>query len=279
MKTLPAHQLRERMGCPKKVRGFRDALAVFGLLGLAALLAACANQPAAKPGTTADETPAVEPRAEYEPLSKKGNRSPYRVAGRSYFVLPRSKGYAATGLASWYGKEFHGKLTSNEEVFDMHALTAAHRTLPLPSYVRVTNLENGREVTVRVNDRGPFKDDRLIDLSHAAAQRLGIIDTGTAMVEVRTLTPAGVEQRPDVRHADNVYLQIGAFAERDNALVLLRRLRADKIDAGFVHTGEDAAGRTIHRVRIGPLEDAAAAEAMAERVARLGLERSTVVFE
>ncbi len=247
------------------------------VIAIAAGLAACASPPAEEP--VAQDTPAPEPTVAVEPLSKKGNQSPYRVKGRSYSVLPRAEGYVETGRASWYGEEFHGRPTSNEEVFDMHEFSAAHRTLPLPSYVRVTNLANGREVTVRVNDRGPFKDDRIIDLSYAAAKKLGMIDAGTALVEVRALTPAGIEERPDVDHADNVYLQIGAFSERDNALALLQRLRADNIERGFVYTGEDDVGRVIHRVRIGPLADEDAAEALAARVARLGLERSRVVFE
>ncbi len=225
------------------------------------------------------EPPATEPEVTFEPLSPQGNRSPYRVDGRTYFVLPRAEGYVETGLASWYGKKFHGKPTSNRETYDMHAFSAAHRTLPLPSLVTVTNLENGREVTVRVNDRGPFKDGRIIDLSYAAAAKLGMVEAGTAMVEVRALTPPGIEQRPDVDHADHLFLQLGAFAERDNALTLLKRLRAGDIEQGFVYTGEDATGRTVHRVRIGPLADEAAAAALAERIARLGFEGSRVVFE
>lgn len=243
-------------------------------IAIAAGIVACAAPPPHEV-----EPPAAEPDVTFEPLSPQGNRSPYRVDGRTYFVLPRAEGYVETGLASWYGEEFHGKPTSNHETYDMHAFSAAHRTLPLPSVVKVTNLDNGREVTVRINDRGPFKDGRIIDLSYAAAERLGMVEDGTAMVEVRALTPPGIEQRPDVYHADHLYLQLGAFVERDNALTLLKRLRADAIEQGFVHTGEDAAGRTVHRVRIGPLVDEAAAAALAERIARLGFEGSRMVFE
>jgi len=130
-----------------------------------------------------------EPEVVHEPRSPVGNRSPYQVLGRTYHVLDTAEGYVETGIASYYGGKFHGRRTSNQEVYDMYAFTAAHRTLPLPSYARVTNLENGRSVVVRVNDRGPFHEGRLIDLSYAAAVRLGIHRQGTGRVEVRGLVP------------------------------------------------------------------------------------------
>jgi rare lipoprotein A len=113
----------------------------------------------------------------------------YEVFGRTYRTLESSEGYEEEGIASWYGEEFHGRSTSSGEPYDMYAMTAAHRTLPLPSYLEITNLANGRRVVVRVNDRGPFHEDRLIDVSYAAAHRLGLIGTGTARVRIRALRP------------------------------------------------------------------------------------------
>ena len=143
--------------------------------------------------TTPDHVPNVaciaEPAVVHEPRSAYGNRSPYKVLGKSYRVLDSSEGFVETGLASYYGNKFHGRRTSNQEIYDMYAFTAAHKSLPLPSFARVTNLENGRSVVVRVNDRGPFHEGRVIDLSYAAAVRLDIHRRGTGRVEVRALRP------------------------------------------------------------------------------------------
>ncbi len=142
--------------------------------------------------TTPDYVPDVdciaEPVVSDEPRSPVGNRSPYSVLGKKYEVMPRVEGYVERGTASYYGNKFHGRRTSNQEVYDMYAFTAAHKTLPLPSFARVTNLDNGKSVVVRVNDRGPFHDGRVIDLSYAAAVKLGITQRGTGRVEVRALT-------------------------------------------------------------------------------------------
>ncbi|AIC10738.1 septal ring lytic transglycosylase RlpA family protein [Xylella fastidiosa] len=129
-----------------------------------------------------------EPLVTIEPRSAIGNQSPYVVLGKSYWVLDEAKGYIKRGIASYYGTKFHGRLTSNREVYDMYAFTAAHKTLPLPSFALITNLDNGKSVVVRVNDRGPFHDDRLIDLSYAAAVKLGFTENGLANVEVRVLS-------------------------------------------------------------------------------------------
>jgi rare lipoprotein A len=125
-----------------------------------------------------------------EDKSRYGNRPEYEVFGIRYRVLESSIGYEEEGSASWYGEEFQGRPTSSREPYDMYLMTAAHRTLPLPTYVEVTNLENGRRAVVRVNDRGPFHPDRIIDLSYVAALKLGYVDAGTARVRVRALEPA-----------------------------------------------------------------------------------------
>jgi rare lipoprotein A len=139
------------------------------------------------PGGLADVDLIPEPEVTNEPRARYGNRSPYVVLGKSYAVLPSAEGYDETGIASFYGNKFHGRRTSSLEVYDMYAFSAAHKTLPLPSFARVTNLANGKSVIVRVNDRGPFHDGRIIDLSYAAAVKLGVDRTGTARVEVRGL--------------------------------------------------------------------------------------------
>jgi len=121
--------------------------------------------------------------------SERGNMESYVVRGQRYYTLDSSDGYSARGTASWYGPNFHGRTASNGEVYDMYRLTAAHKTLPLPTYARVTHIENGRSVLVKINDRGPFSGDRIIDLSFAAALRLGMVTDGTANVEVQALSP------------------------------------------------------------------------------------------
>ncbi|WP_372017903.1 septal ring lytic transglycosylase RlpA family protein [Pseudoxanthomonas sp. 10H] len=153
-----------------------------------------------KPGvrdTTPSYVPNVacipEPLVVDEPRSAVGNRSPYTVLGRKYHVMDRTRGYVESGTASYYGAKFHGRRTSNQEVYDMYAFTAAHKTLPLPSFARVTNLDNGESVVVRVNDRGPFHEGRVIDLSYAAAVKLGIVARGTGRVEVRALQPGDAD--------------------------------------------------------------------------------------
>ncbi|HET7924267.1 MAG TPA: septal ring lytic transglycosylase RlpA family protein, partial [Rhodanobacteraceae bacterium] len=141
-------------------------------------------QPAIDVATLVEPTPKAEPRARY------GNNPSYSVLGKDYRVLNDSRGYVERGIASWYGNKFHGYMTSSLEPYDMYRFSAAHKTLPLPTYARVTNLENGKSVVVRINDRGPFHENRLIDLSYAAAVRIGIWPKGTGVVEVRAIDPA-----------------------------------------------------------------------------------------
>jgi len=154
------------------------------------------------PEIPADVANLPEPVPHAEPLSRYGNRSPYVVLGKTYTVLPSAAGYVERGVASWYGTKFDGRATSNFEPYDLYQFTAAHRTLPLPSYARVTNLDNGRSVIVRINDRGPFHEGRLIDLSYAAAIKLGVNVHGTANVEVRGIDPG--QPLPPVANATAV---------------------------------------------------------------------------
>ncbi len=241
-----------------------------------------------------DAVPKTEPRA------ASGN-NPYAVYGRTYTPLADAAGYREQGTASWYGKKFHGKRTSSGEPYDMYAMTAAHKTLPLPTYLHVRNLDNGRSVVVRVNDRGPFLHDRLIDLSYAAAAKLGILGNGTGRVEIEAIAPddtatqtakvkiyplqlvspaMAAEEIPVAapEPATKLYLQVGAFTQHDNALSLRDRLEREALRPISIQTtGADAA--RVYRVRIGPLASAEEGDRLAERVAQLGIAGARVVAE
>ncbi|WJW75928.1 septal ring lytic transglycosylase RlpA family protein [Thiohalobacter sp. IOR34] len=223
----------------------------------------------------------------HEPRSRYGNPDSYVVRGKRYYVRHSSRGYVERGIASWYGTKFHGRRTSSGEPYDMYAMTAAHKTLPLPTYARVTNLRNGRSVVVKINDRGPFHDNRLIDLSYAAARKLGIVGKGTGLVEVRAITPGEPEARPPLRSASagaavhhgsaELYLQVGAFSSRSNAERLRQRLGAL---ARPVHILRGLnRQRTVFRVRIGPLASVEEADRMAENLSHLGIESPHVVID
>ena len=253
------------------MRGGRWALRT-GLIVLFVLAAGCASRPEQV------ETP-EQPVPRGEPLSERGNHSPYRVLGKTYHVLPTARGYLETGIASWYGEPFHGRLTSNQEIYDMHKLTAAHKSLPLPTYAEVTNLENNRTVVVRINDRGPFKDDRIIDLSYAAARELDMVEAGTVRVQVKALVPEDSDLEEElVVTAESLYLQLGAFSERDNALALVGRLRDGRLPPAQIVTTAAPTGQ-VHRVRIGPLEDSAEADMLIAEMLLMGFERPVVIFE
>ncbi|OZB59301.1 MAG: hypothetical protein B7X39_10755 [Lysobacterales bacterium 14-68-21] len=247
-----------------------------------------------------------EPVPHWEPRSAYGNRSPYTVLGHTYRVLPSAKGYDERGIASFYGNKFHGYKTSNLENYDMYKFSAAHKTLPLPSYARVTNLANGKSVIVRINDRGPFHDNRLIDLSYAAAVRIGIWPKGTGLVEVRAIDPAHPEATPPPAAVVNgqvkpavpsaggepaggapvpvlgskpsIYLQVGAFSDASNAERLAVRLRAANLgNVQVIQAQSD--GRAIRRVRVGPLPDAEQADAIARRIEAMGLPHPQVAVD
>jgi len=212
---------------------------------IALVLGACTTTPGVEKdgaGKRIDTTVIPNATPKSEPITNAGNKSPYTVFGKTYWVLPSSNGYKETGIASWYGTKFHGRLTSNGEVYNMYGMTAAHKTLPIPSYARVTNVENGSSVVVRINDRGPFHGARLIDLSYVAAMKLGYADKGTANVlievidtEVHPQTLANpplivqaalkaaakpsatvIPSKPVATAGTGNYLQVGAF--RDMAL-------------------------------------------------------------
>lgn len=182
-----------------------------------------------------------DPIPRQEPPSTRGNPPSYTVYGRTYEVMDSADGYYATGNASWYGRKFHGRLTSSGEPFDMFQLTAAHRSLPIPTYLRVTNLGNGRSTIVRVNDRGPFHSDRIIDLSYAAAVKLGFADHGTAQVRIELAT----------ERVERFVLQAGAFSDLAAADRLKQNLSRITGQAAYVvRVASDA----LYRVRLGPVD-------------------------
>lgn len=203
-----------------------------------------------------------------DPIRAAGNKSPYMVFGKVYHVMGTSKNYKEQGKASWYGLKFHGHNTSNGEVYDIQGMTAAHKTLPLPSYVKVTNVANGRTAIVRVNDRGPFHDERIIDLSYAAATKLGYIDQGTAEVLVEAIDVeqwlAQTEQKGNYvvkREANSntqaqTWLQIGAYSSEAGAINVRKQLLEQFSWSTVVATGVDG----IHRVKMGPIPEQKVAE-------------------
>ena len=235
--------------------------------------------PHARPRRDISKIPDAIPKK--EPLSDSGNR-PYSVFRKTYYPVATAKGYRERGVASWYGKKFHGKKTSIGERYDMYAMSAAHKTLPLPCYVRVRNLGNGRAVIVRVNDRGPFLENRLIDLSYAAAGKLDILGRGTGLVEVEAINldePAIRQVAPDppVR-TPQVFVQVGAFAARENAEKL--RARAEEADLKPVRIFSEHQGEgTLYRVRIGPLASTEESDGVIARAAQAGIANAIIAIE
>ncbi len=210
------------------------------------------------------------PRA--EPRSAHGNPPFYDVLGRRYFVLGAADGYLERGVASWYGPTFHGGNTSSGELYDMYGMSAAHKTLPLPTYARVTNLRNGRSVVVRINDRGPFVANRLIDLSYTAATKLDMIREGTTLVEVRALTPGAPDEltRSAQSPPPSLYVQAGAYADAHNAQHQLERLHAAGLASAFIVSPLEGKSR-LYRVRLGPVGSVAEFDQLAARLAALGI--------
>lgn len=228
------------------------------LLALVCLtLAGCSSSPSSVSAPPATPT-----------LNRAGNAPFYKVNGKQYRVLVDATGYHERGVASWYGRKFHGRPTASGEIYDMHALTAAHKSLPIPSYVRVRNLANGRTIVVRVNDRGPFVKNRLIDLSYEAARRLDLIGPGTGLVDVQvisdpngasaTLAKAAVNTTPSTTAGgyQQFFVQVGAFSEARNAQAMRARLETLGFSNVVIHRGEPS--EPAYRVRVGPFADVAA---------------------
>ncbi len=210
--------------------------------------------------------------SESEPAPTRGRGpSSYVVLGVRYHVMDSSEGYVERGLASWYGPNFHGKKTSSGEIFDMHQVSAAHKTLPLHTWVRVTHLETGRSLTLRVNDRGPFVEKRIIDLSYQAALALGVTEEGVAPVEVRAVRAPNEARRAK----ENWFLQLGAFASRGNAEAFVQKLRRLGLTRISVRTRRR--GATLHRVLQGPLNTDIEFDQALSRLDSLGITEYTPV--
>ena len=250
---------------------------IAAIVGLPFFLAACSTPPSQSPPVTQnnadvsvseryhveqdsaplrpisqDEVFDAIPQA--DPILRFGNVSPYVIDGVTYNVLEDYRDYREQGTASWYGAKFSGHKTSNGELYDLYQPSAAHKTLPIPSYARVTNLDNGKSIVVRVNDRGPFHSDRIIDLSYAAAVKLGYMEQGTAQVEVEVMEVVGVEDRRDPLYGNYRYLQLGAFGREASAQTLVEALKPLLTAEVFVSVVESD-GTLLYRVRVGPVDD------------------------
>jgi len=272
-----------------------------GLLAALLLLAGCSSGPRLNPNEAATEN--ATPRYESQP--SRLNPPAYDVNGRTYRVLSNNAGYDEQGVASWYGPKFQSRPTSSGEQYNMYAMTAAHKTLRIPAYVQVTNLENGKQVVVRVNDRGPFVSNRIIDLSYAAARKIGMLGRGTAMVDVRVVTPdspsapvpvtvadravatprtpvtfvpsdrgASAAALPHAVWGSDVFIQVGAFGEIGHVLDVRRRL--EQANLGPVHTVPIGA---LSRVRIGPISSLETYDQMMDQLRKIGFENAQMVVE
>ncbi len=279
----------------------RTQLRFCGAALLLQLVVACSTAPP-EPGDGAPMHPPTDlaglkdPTPRIEPPSKYGNKSPYEVLGKTYYVLPNPRNYKEFGRASWYGTKFHGRSTSSGEPYDMYQLTAAHRSLPIPSYVRVTNLDNRKTAIVRVNDRGPFHSERLIDLSYAAAVKLGFADRGTARVmvelvdgtdQLKTIAQAvpppanpgvaiGPAPAPGAPAPGRLFLQAGAFKTAAGA----ERLRSDL--SALVGAGvqvQRSATDLYYRVRIGPVAQMSEATRLQDLVVAAAFAKPLIVRE
>lgn len=277
----------------------RRSRAAIGVLTLAAMsLAACGGndvRDSAPSGSVSVPDLPGDPVPRPEARSRYGNGPVYEVLGQTYSVMDSSSGYKERGVASWYGKKFHGRLTSNREPYDMYEMTAAHKTLPLPTYVKVRNLRNNRSIIVRVNDRGPFVHNRIIDLSYAAALKLDMIRDGTSLVEVTAISfddlprdrpvrvvepaeppapqpvPAPRPETPPATPQDHeIFVQVGAFGDRANAERRRAALMSGGIGGAFIFADE-AATPPMYRVRIGPIEDVDDYDALVLKLEALGI--------
>ena len=230
--------------------------------------------------TIPDAVPKVEPKSRY------GNPHSYRVRGTRYYVLKSSRGYSERGIASWYGTKFHAQRTSSGELYNLYAMTAAHKTLPIPSYVRVTNLQNNREIIVKVNDRGPFANNRIIDLSYVAAKKLGMLRHGTALVKIAVIDPHAPQpahkiKTPGIRHSrppahkPAIYLQIGAFSDLTHAKQLAMRIQG-QVNVP-IHIREFLP-KHIFKVQLGPIASVSQTDKLSSRLQQHGVKRALVVI-
>lgn len=220
-----------------------------------------------------DAVPRQEPRSRY------GNPASYKVNGKTYQVRKSAAGYREKGVASWYGLKFHGRSTSSGEPYDIYKMTAAHKTLPLPTYARVTNLQNGKSVVVKINDRGPFHNNRIIDLSYAAASKLDILSKGTGLVEVRTIDPSQYDaneqaSEPPANPINTVWLQVGAFSSAYNAQQLKAKLEP-QLDLPIRINQINQ----LHKVAVGPIKTLEKLDELTVELENLGISGTHLITE
>lgn len=258
---------------------------VFSLLF--SLLTACSTTLIKKNGQVdMSQIPAAIPKQ--EPKSRYGNPESYVVFGKRYYVMDSSGGYNENGVASWYGAKFHGRRTSSGETYNMYAMTAAHKSLPLPTYVKVTNLDNGKQVVVKVNDRGPFHENRIIDLSYAAAIKLDIVKQGTGLVEITALNPAdplpskiqegGPVISSESRDQSNgFFIQVGSFSDLANATMLKNKL-SSLVEEQVLISEVLISGNKLYRVRIGPVNDIDTSDVIVSKLSEYGITEYRIVI-
>ena len=251
------------------------------------LLQACTVSPDKTDGPPAEDidiSTIREPVPKVEPPSRYGNPESYIVNGIKYYVRSDAKSFIQRGIASWYGRKFHGRRTSSGEIFDMYKVTAAHTTLPLPTYVQVKNLINSKTIIVKINDRGPFHENRIIDLSYAAAAKLDLVRDGTGLVEIRTLDATGIADDKSSSLKKNtgilpkLYIQVGSFSDYLNAARLKDRLKMLKQDT--VHINETTvSNKKLFRVWIGPVSDINAADTIVASLKKHGINEHRIVVD
>jgi rare lipoprotein A len=254
-----------------------------GLIFSFLLVAGCVSQtsqpPIIKDGlprnlpANLQNTPDAIPK--WEPDSRYGNPESYVVFGKKYTPLKSRANYHKQGIASWYGKKFHGKRTSSGDPYDMFAMTAAHKTLPLPTYAQVTNVDNGKKVIVKINDRGPFHEGRIIDLSYAAAYKLGIADRGTGNVIVKVIE---VEQSKLSKPQSPMWLQIGAFSNQKNAEKLKNNTQQNSAIKNIIITKKQSGKVELYRVKVGPLYSIEDADKVDQQLSQLGIKSSRLLI-
>jgi len=215
----------------------------------------------------------------YEPWAPSVNPASYTVLGKDYNVLTTNKGYKQQGIASWYGTKFHEKKTATGEDYDMFAMTAAHKTLPIPSYVRVTNLDNQASIIVKINDRGPFHEHRIIDLSYVAAVKLGIEQAGTGFVEVTAVHPGEIGDSRSAIKVKQVYIQIGAFGEQANAVKLQKRLASEISLTTSRVKQQESSDRTVYRVQVGPISSVVEADEITQKLNSIEITQTQFISE
>lgn len=236
------------------------------------MLAGCSNTPSGRYSIDSDVAPNTPISVEHiedahpqrEAYSLGGNKD-YTLGGKQYHIIKNPQGFTQTGKASWYGSKFHGHRTSNGEVYDMYSMTAAHKTLPLPSYVKVTNTDNGKAAIVRVNDRGPFHTGRIIDLSYAAASKLGVLKTGTANVRLDVITPSVAKHKKAAKYAHKYYIQLSSSRNEKNARTLAKNMSQKLSVRSFIDSKTGS-----YRVFLGPFVDYTLMQDTLTRVKSLG---------